>query len=95
MVLVTGGFDNANNTLASAELYDPVTGTSSATGSMNSPRVFHAAALLNNGKVLILGGQDSSGNALTSAELYDPAAGTFSTTGSLNFARQCHSHSPE
>ena len=49
-VLVTGGLDTYGNPLASSELYDPVTGTWTATtGSLNSARALHTATLLPDG----------------------------------------------
>ena len=60
------------STLSSAELYDPASGTWSATGSLNTARYDHTATLLPNGKVLVAGGS-GNGGSLTSAELYDIA----------------------
>jgi hypothetical protein len=79
-VLVAGGTDAAGNALASAELYDPSTGTFAATGSMATARSHFAATLLTSGKVLVTGGLDLAGNTLATAETYDPGTGTFSAT---------------
>ena len=52
-VLVMGGEDAASGeTLTSAELYDPVSGTWSATGSMLKPRFGFPPTLLPDGRVL-------------------------------------------
>jgi hypothetical protein len=92
-VLVAGGQSAplvSSSALASAELYDPVSGNFSPTGSLNAARTQQTATLLLNGMVLVAGGRDSSGNALATAELFDPAAGSFSPTGSMANARFSH-----
>ena len=75
-VLVVGGGDSGNDP-TSAELYDPATGTWTATGKM--VKVADAgglnATLLSDGKVLVTGPN--------SAQLYDPAGGTWTATGKI------------
>jgi N-acetylneuraminic acid mutarotase len=92
-VLVAGGLNAvypAQHTfLASAELYDPVSGTWAPTGSMSAARRDHTSTLLPSGKVLVAAGFDY-GRTLASAELYDPASGSWTTTGSLGSARGGH-----
>jgi galactose oxidase-like protein len=87
-VLVAGGEGTCVNfscpVLASAELYNPATGTWAQTGSMNVTRTGHTATLLRNGQVLVAGGESgSTANAGSTAELYNPATGTWAATGSM------------
>jgi N-acetylneuraminic acid mutarotase len=88
-VLVAGG-ENGNQSLASAEMYDPITNTWSDAGNMVTARSNHTATLLPNGKVLVAGGNDQTRGATASAELYDPVANTWSDAGSMRLARSQH-----
>jgi hypothetical protein len=68
-VLVAGGFNGSSTVIATAELYDPATGTWSATAVMASARAVHTATLLQTPDVLVAGGFGTS-SVLASAELY-------------------------
>jgi large repetitive protein len=88
-VLVTGGArlqGTTWETLQTAEIYDPASGTFSSTGSMVNARSFHTATLLSNGNVLVTGGNVGG----VTAELYDPVTGSFALTGSMSVARSSH-----
>lgn len=99
-VLVAGGLQTLivgeGIPMASAELYDPRTGTFNRTGSMATARVSDTATLLADGRVLVAGGSDlantesASGEMLASAERYDPTTGTFRPTGSMATGRAGH-----
>ena len=76
LVLVAGGQDTSGGDLASAELFNPDTGTWTATGSLNTARAGHTATLLPDGQVLVEAGAGTS-DILTSAEVYNPSTGTW------------------
>ena len=73
-----------------AELYNPITGTFSRTGSMSVDRYGDTGTLLRDGGVLIVGGENLKSGILASAELYDPSTGTFTATGSISTSRTGH-----
>jgi hypothetical protein len=94
-VLVAGGRvqlsdGSGDGPISSAELYDPATGTWTATGPMVEARYDHTATLLSNGAVLVAGGCCISDGALATAETYDPASGTWSATSPMLEARSGH-----
>jgi len=92
-VLVVGGqgaMGSGNGAQAVAELYDPVAGTWSPTGSMVTGRISPTATRLLSGKVLVVGGQGPDAGFLASAELYDPVAGTWSSAGTSGDLRYGH-----
>ncbi|MBV8454393.1 MAG: hypothetical protein JOZ29_19280 [Deltaproteobacteria bacterium] len=95
-VLIAGGSNSSEGTLATAELFDPSTQTFSCVGgvsanppkckpALNGVRTSHYAFLLrtgpNVGDVLIAGGSDQNGVPLRTAELFDPDTGSFSCVG--------------
>jgi len=100
-VLVAGGATRADplcfGGMSSAELYDPVAGSFTASGNMAAPRYAHTATSLANGEVLMTGGfgsgfdcEDLGEPAQHSAELYDPSTGTFKGTSGMLYGRGGH-----
>ena len=98
-VLIAGGMPcldaDGVRGFASAELYDPKTGTFTMTGALTIPRDWAVATLLKDGRVLVVGGDNpgTGGCATpykgpstishTTADIYDPATGKFTRVGSL------------
>jgi hypothetical protein len=99
-VLVTGGAnqDEECGLFRNAELYDPSTGTFTATSDMTRPRAYHTATLLPDGTVLITGGETYDCNngrcffagSAASTEIYDPSTGTFNLISNMNARRESH-----
>ena len=82
-VLIAGGARLSGldwENLASAEIYDPVTQTFTATESMRYARSAHSVILLADGRVLVAGGQQA-------AELYDPVTGSFTEADNMVYPR--------
>ena len=92
-VVVAGGSSggDATFTFNSAKLYNPDTGTWSATGSLTTARYNFTATVLPGGKLLVAGGTGSIGFPVANAEIYDPANGTWAVTENLITARAFHS----
>ena len=90
-VLIVGGDSHASGRREradrgiAAELYTPSRRAFTATGNLTTPRAFHNATLLADGRVLISGGQHDPPfyQSISTAELYDPEAGTFTATGPM------------
>ena len=94
LVLLLGGVfiraQGYGTPLSSAELWNPLTETFTATGSMHYARddmFLPGAPLLANGMVLVAG-------APAVAELYDPVTGTFVLSGELAQYRTAHTATP-
>ena len=75
--------------MATAEVFDPATGTWSATGPMSYARNGASAVALADGRILVVGSKDSQSgvavddHATDTAEIYDPSTGRFSLAGTL------------
>jgi len=86
-LLVTGG--ESAPSANSAEIYDPVTATWSAAGTMANWHANHEATRLSDGRVLVTGGV-GAGPAVPFADLYDPATNLWSEAGQMSLSRTDH-----
>lgn len=69
------------------EIFDPAAGRFSQVGPMVTPRVYHFAVALADGRVLIGGGSSADRTDAVVAEIFDPMTITFTPTGALGIAR--------
>src|SRR5207302_4036086 len=99
-VLVTGGHNQLDAYLQSAELFDSDSNTWSAVADMKVRMDHHTATLLPSGKVLITGGETQPldmGSAWPYPEIYDPTSNEWTLLPSImggdaswEFARSHH-----
>lgn len=87
-ILITGGVDGTMAPRADAEVYNPITRTTT-TYSLFAARHGHTATPLAGGRVLIAGGTGSDGKPLAAVELFAPGIG-FVSERPLGVARAGH-----
>ncbi|HKT48102.1 MAG TPA: IPT/TIG domain-containing protein, partial [Candidatus Acidoferrales bacterium] len=91
-VLVAGGLTSTlgGTSVATAEIYNPTTGTFTVISNLPAAQYAQSATLLSNGTVVLAGGATfTNGNPVPAAHvyIYDPVAQTFSVIASLGIAR--------
>jgi len=93
-VLIAGGADASNRSLATAEFFDPAAGQFFSTGIEASSRAAASASLVLPTQVLLAGGFSGTatiknfslnlqGSVLGAAEMFDETTGTFSPAGTM------------
>jgi hypothetical protein len=89
--LIVGGDDESQRPLASCEIYDPMTASWTATGSLNVARAYPTIVKLANGHILSMCGGVSMGTAMSTNQVedYDPSTGKWTVVGSLTVGRYC------
>lgn len=91
-VLMAGGGTFAGTALDGFHLFDPQTGSFSATtGQMQSARAAHTATRLADGRVLLLGGADENGDVLATGDIWDPVTGLATPIPNMSAPRTQHS----
>ena len=90
VLFVGGGIDSSTAVTATAEVYNPVTRTTSFVAPMHTARRGHTAILLQDGSVLVMGGINSNG-ILASVERYNPATNTWTEMSPMPWMTYGHS----
>lgn len=92
-VLICGGALNSfmvPTPIASAELYSPLTRSTTPLPGMSLPRSAHRAVRLDNGRVLVTGGVTTGGLATATCEFFDPATQSFIAAPPMSTPRAGH-----
>jgi hypothetical protein len=94
VLVITGAWRGMGGaTVPSAEVWDPVEGSSTRAGSLVTGRPHATATLLTDGRVLVVGGFGGyaySSTALATVEVWDAESGAFREAGSLAQPRVGH-----
>lgn len=86
-VLIVGGENNGQYTIAGAELYNAGSGTWTATGPLQQEREAFASAMLPDGRVLVAGGFDNGSlQDLASVEIYSPNTGIWTNAAAMIYS---------
>ncbi|HEX5051283.1 MAG TPA: kelch repeat-containing protein [Planctomycetota bacterium] len=76
--------------IATAELFSPLTRSTTPLPNLSMPRAAHAAVRLNDGRVLVAGGTTTGGFVTATCEFFDPTTLTFSPAPSMSAPRAGH-----
>lgn len=90
LLLVAGGYQSSAT--GAVQIYDPHRGEWFDAAPMNTPRFYHAAVALFDGRVLVAGGKFL--DVLSSAEIYDPRGNEWSHVAPMNGPRAEHGAAP-
>ncbi len=88
-VLLAGGYF-AGDVTGSAEIWDPLTGACTATGSLHVPRADLRMVVLASGEVLAIGGRNGDGQSLAAVETWNPETGAWTERTALGAGRVGH-----
>jgi N-acetylneuraminic acid mutarotase len=93
VLAVGGGIEGSPDwaATASAEIFDPTTGTWTLAAPMSVARAYHTATLLPDGEVLVAGGATTyngvRGSVTKSAEIYNPRSNKWRSAAQMSVAR--------
>jgi hypothetical protein len=90
-IMLIGGGGDYPDLAAVTEFFNPATSMFSNGPSLLTPRIFHASAVLSDGRIVVLGGNNiwtAGARQLSDIEIYDPIANQFTRLGDLRVDRR-------